>query len=124
MTLRILRIALIIIIPLILLMIFSSWIMEWVWLRELGYADIFRVLKSTQVMMFLGAFLLSGIYLMINFRFLARQLQNSRLVTTIIGSLNIAIPADRQYKVAAPRIHRRITDHRLYFCPGDHAAVG
>ena len=98
MTLRILRIALIIIIPLILLMIFSSWIMEWVWLRELGYADIFRVLKSTQVMMFLGAFLLSGIYLMINFRFLARQLQNSRLVTTIIGSLNIAIPADRQYK--------------------------
>ena len=98
MTLRFLRIALIIIVPIILLMLFSSWIMEWIWLRELGYSDIFRVLKGTQITLFFGAFLLSGAYLLINFRFLARLLKHSKLVALVTGSLNIAIPAERQYK--------------------------
>ncbi len=98
MTLRILRIALIIIVPIILLMLFSSWIMEWLWLRELGYSEIFRVLKGTQVMLFFGAFLLSGAYLLINLRYLASLLKHSKLVTLVTGSLNIAIPAERQYK--------------------------
>ena len=98
MTLRFLRIALIIIVPIILLILFSSWIMQWLWLRELGYSEIFRVLKGTQIMLFLGAFLLSGAYLLVNFRYLAGLLKHSRLVSLITGSLNIAIPAERQHK--------------------------
>lgn len=95
---RILRIALYILIPIILLMIISSWIMEWLWLSELGYSEIFRVLKSTQITLFISGFLLSAIYLLINFRYLAHQLSGSGLITTVIGNLNITIPADRQQK--------------------------
>ncbi len=98
MTLRILRIALFIIVPIILLMLFSSWIMEWLWLRELGYSDVFRVLKGTQALLFAGAFLISALYLLLNFRYLARLLRDSRLVSMITGSLNIAIPSNRQFK--------------------------
>ena len=98
MTLRILRIALIIIVPIVLLMLFSSWIMEWLWLRELGYAEIFRVLKGTQALLFAGAFLIAALYLLLNFRYLARLLRDSRLISMITGSLNIAIPSDRQFK--------------------------
>ncbi len=98
MAMRILRIALFILIPVILLMISSSWIMEWLWLRELGYTDIFRVLKSTRILLFAGAFLLAGLYMMINFRILGRRLRSSRIMTMVIGNLNITIPADRQQK--------------------------
>ena len=98
MKLRILRIALFIIVPIILLMLFTGWIMEWLWLRELGYTDIFRVLKGTQILLFTGAFFIAAIYLLLNFRYLARLLRDSRLVSLVTGSLNIAIPADRQHK--------------------------
>ncbi len=98
MTLRILRIALIIIVPIILLMLFSSWIMEWLWLRELGYADVFRVLKGTQLLLFTGSFLIAALYLLLNFRYLAHLLRDSRLVSMITGSLNIAVPYERQFK--------------------------
>lgn len=98
MTMRILRIALIILIPIALLIISTSWIMEWLWLSELGYSEIFRVLKSTQILLFVVSFLIAVAYLLINFRYLARRLSQSRLVTTIIGGLNITIPANRQHK--------------------------
>ncbi|MEX0680707.1 MAG: UPF0182 family protein [Balneolales bacterium] len=98
MTLRILRIVLFILVPLILLIITSSWIMEWLWLRELGYTEVFRVLKSTQLLLFSGTFFLSGIYLVSNFRWLARQMGPSRFVSILAGNLNIAIPPDRQQK--------------------------
>ncbi len=98
MSFRILRIALYIIIPIALLMLFSSWIMEWLWLSELGYTDIFRILKGTQILLFVGAFLVSAVYLLINFRYLAHMLRNSGLVSVVTGSLNIAIPAERQFK--------------------------
>ncbi len=98
MALRIFRIALFIIIPVVLLMISSSWIMEYLWLRELGYSEIFRVLKSAQLILFFGAFLLAATYLLINFRYLSHQLDDSRLVAILIGNLNVTIPADSRQK--------------------------
>lgn len=98
MTLRILRIALIVVVPVILLMLFSSWIMEWLWLRELGYSSVFRVLKGTQALLFTGAFVVAALYLLLNFRYLSGILRNSRLISIITGRLNIAIPSDRQHK--------------------------
>jgi uncharacterized protein len=98
MNMRILKIALFILIPLILLMISSGWVMEWLWLRELGYSEVFRVLKSTQIMLFLGAFLISGLYMAVNFRYLSNQLDHSGLISMIIGQLNITIPPGSRQK--------------------------
>jgi uncharacterized protein len=79
-------------------MLFSGWIMEWLWLRELGYSEIFRVLKGTQALLFTGSFLIAALYLLLNFRYLTHLLRDSRLVSMITGSLNIAIPYERQFK--------------------------
>lgn len=98
MKIHILRIILLILVPVILLMLLSGWLMEWLWLRELGYNEIFKVLKGTQALMFLGAFMISGLYLLFNFRFMGRVITDSRLMTIIAGSLNITIPMESQHK--------------------------
>ena len=89
---RILQIVLLAIIPLILLMAFSNWILEWLWLRELQYSEVFVVLKSARVLMFAASFLVAGLYLMVNFRILASRITESPLVTMIIGNLKLQIP--------------------------------
>lgn len=89
---RILQIALIAVIPLILLMAFSNWILEWLWLRELQYSEVFVILKSARVLMFAASFLIAGLYLMVNFRILASRITESPLVTMIIGNLKLQIP--------------------------------
>ncbi len=98
MAFRILRIALILLIPLILLIISTNWILEWLWLRELGYSEVFQVLKSAQVILFFGAIILAGAYVIFNFRILARRIGTISLMDTPIDNLNISIPPDRQQK--------------------------
>src|SRR5690554_1263828 len=63
-------------IPLFLLSVSSSWIFEWLWLNELGYASVFWVLRSTQLILIASAFLIAAFYFVINFRYLAGQLQH------------------------------------------------
>lgn len=95
---RILRIALIVLIPLILIIISTNWILEWLWLSEVGYTEVFQVLRSTQVLMFIGALLIGGSYLVFNFRYLARKIGTLRLMDTPIDNLNISIPPERQQR--------------------------
>lgn len=75
MTSRSLRLFIFIAVPLILLTISSSYIFEWMWMNELGYAQIFWTLRSTQVILSLAAFTLAAVYLAANFRYAARQLK-------------------------------------------------
>ncbi len=79
---RLIRLVIFIAIPLFLLSITSSWIFEWMWMRELGYAQIFWTLRSTQVILTSAAFLVAGLYLVYNFRYLAGQLQHANLAAT------------------------------------------
>ena len=76
---RLIKLVLLIAIPLILLSISSSWIFEWLWLKELGYDRVFWVLRSTQLILIVGAFIISAIYFTLNFRHLASQLKNINL---------------------------------------------
>ncbi|MCC5941801.1 MAG: UPF0182 family protein [Balneolaceae bacterium] len=76
---RLIKLVLFIAIPLILLSISSSWIFEWLWLKELGYDRVFWVLRSTQLILIVGAFVISAIYFTLNFRHLASQLKNLNL---------------------------------------------
>jgi uncharacterized protein len=76
---RILKIIGLIAIPLILLSISSSWIFEWMWLSELGYTQIFWTLKGTQITLVILSFLVAALYFILNFRYLAGQLQYANL---------------------------------------------
>lgn len=66
-------------IPLVLLSISSTWIFEWMWLNELGYARIFWTLRGTQLSLITVAFVIAAIYFTLNFRYLAGQLKFAKL---------------------------------------------
>jgi len=98
MSTRFIKIALLIIVPLILLSISSSWIMEWMWLNELGYSQVFWTLRTTQVLLIVGAFLISALYLVPNFRYIAEQLKHLNLHGTPLQGVNfdLSIPSQHQ----------------------------
>ncbi len=93
---RIIRIILILLVPVILIFISSNWILDWLWLSEVGHPEVFQVLRGTQVMLFLGALLIGGAYLVFNFRYLAKKIGTINLVDTPMDNLNISIPPERQ----------------------------
>lgn len=95
---RLLRIALIILIPFILLSISSSWILEVLWLSELGYSQVFWTLKTTQVILITVAFAVIGGYLVPNFRFLADQLKQISLTGTPLQGVDFDIQSPQQQK--------------------------
>ena len=95
---RVLRIALIIIIPLILLSISTSWIMEWLWLSELGYSQIFWTLRTTQIILITVAFAVIGSYLVPNFRYLADQLRHISFTGTPLQGVDFDIHSPHQQK--------------------------
>ncbi|MEX0648033.1 MAG: UPF0182 family protein [Balneolaceae bacterium] len=95
---RPIRIFLFIAVPLIILSIFSSWIFEWMWMKELGYASVFWTLRSTQILLSVAAFIVSGLYLVFNFRHLAKQLRFASLGGLQFQNLNINLSSEFQQK--------------------------
>ncbi|MDI6401242.1 UPF0182 family protein [Balneolaceae bacterium ANBcel3] len=98
MRINLIRLLLLILIPVLLLIMASSQIMEWLWLNELGYSHIFIVLKSTRVLLFIGALVLSFLYLKANFRLLAKHQASNTFFSLAIGNMNLSIPAKTQEK--------------------------
>lgn len=98
MSIRLLRIALIILIPFVLLSISSSWILEWLWLSELGYSQVFWTLRTTQVILVTVASAVIGCYLVPNFRFLADQLRQVNFTGTPLQGVDINIQSPEQQK--------------------------
>lgn len=100
MTSRPLRLFLFIAIPLILLTISSSYIFEWLWMKEIGYSQIFWTLRSTQIVLTILGFIFAGIYLVLNFRFAAKQLQFASFQNLQFPNLSINLSGDFQQKRA------------------------
>ncbi|WP_069130434.1 UPF0182 family membrane protein [Rhodohalobacter halophilus] len=94
MNLRVLRIIALIAIPLFLLSLSSSYIFEWMWLKELGYSQIFWTLRGTQVILTLLAFTVAALFFIPNFRFLAGQLKHANLSASPLQGSNINLDSD------------------------------
>ena len=94
MNLRLLKVLAFIAVPFILLSISSSWIFEWLWLRELGYAQIFWTLRTTQIILILAAFIVAALYFVINFRHLAGELKNVNLMGSPLQGSNINLTSE------------------------------
>ncbi|MEX0995103.1 MAG: UPF0182 family protein, partial [Balneolaceae bacterium] len=95
---RLLKLLLIIAIPLILLSVSSTWIMEWLWMSELGYSRVFWTLRGTQVLLTVGACFVAGIYLVLNFRYLADQLRYVNFTGTPLQNINLNLADPAQHK--------------------------
>lgn len=99
MSFKTIRLLLIVLIPLVLLSISSSWILELLWLSELGYSQVFWTLRTTQVILITAASIVIGGYLIPNFRYLAGQLQRISFSGTPLQGLNIDIQSSEQQKL-------------------------
>jgi uncharacterized membrane protein (UPF0182 family) len=53
---------------LLVIIAFSDWIMQWMWLSELDYSEVFWTMKKAQISLFILAFLLTGLYVGLNMR--------------------------------------------------------
>ncbi len=95
---RLLRLLLLIGIPLLLLTICSGYIFEWMWLNELGYSHVFWTIRGTQVLLTLGAFAISALYLVANFRILADRLRWVQFEGTPLQPLNIHFGSAARYR--------------------------
>lgn len=80
-----------ILIAFVLFAITSSWILEWLWLSQLGYEEIFVTRRTTQVLMFLAGFLVAFIYSAWNFRFMAGQFIYADIGSSPMQQMNIQL---------------------------------
>ena len=95
---RLIRLALFIIVPIILISISSSYIMEWLWIKQLGYEQVFWTLRGTQIILIVGAFILAGAYLVPNFRYLADRLKQVSFTGTPLQGVDINLSDPTQHK--------------------------
>lgn len=95
---RTLRLLAFIAVPLILFIISSSYVFEWMWLNELGYSQIFWTVRGAQASLTLIAFLIAGTYLVFNFRYLADRLRTISFMGTPLQNLNINLAIDSHFK--------------------------
>ena len=95
---RFIKLFLFIVIPLFLLSVSSSWIVELLWLSELGYASVFWTLKGTQISLIVAAFFVTALYLIPNFRKIASNLSHLSLAGTPLQQLNLDLGAPNQLK--------------------------
>ncbi|HLR76296.1 MAG TPA: UPF0182 family protein, partial [Balneolaceae bacterium] len=86
---NILRLILIIVAVVVVLIIFSDWIVELLWLDNLGYRDVFWTIKGTQVSLFIGALIVSLIYMIPNMNRLARNFRFMSFSHGPLAQLNL-----------------------------------
>jgi uncharacterized protein len=95
---RTIRLLIIIAVPLAFFFITSSYIFEWMWMNELGYAQIFWTVRGAQVILTLSAFLIAAIYLVLNLRYLADRLRSVSFTGTPLQNLNINLALESHHK--------------------------
>ena len=94
MSTRLIRLFLLIAVPLLLISISSSWIFEYLWLRELGYTQVFWTLRGAQVILTISAFTVAALYFILNFRYLASQLSFSNLQGTPLQGIDMNLSSE------------------------------
>ncbi|MDZ7693580.1 MAG: UPF0182 family protein [Balneolaceae bacterium] len=68
---------------------FSDWIVEWLWLNQLGYEQVFVTIKTTQILLLCGALLVALLYVLPNMHYLAKQFPGFSFGNSPMGQLNL-----------------------------------
>ena len=67
----------------------SDWIVEWLWLDNLGYEEVFWTIKETQILLFIGAFGIALMYVLPNMHVLAKRFQGISFGNSPLAQLNL-----------------------------------
>lgn len=73
----------------LILLSFSDWIVEWLWLDNLGYDQVFVTIKTTQVLLLGSALVVALIYVLPNMRVLAKHFPGFSFGNSPLGQLNL-----------------------------------
>lgn len=98
MTPRTLRLLLIVAIPILLLILSSSYLFEWMWMNELGYSSVFWTIRGAQLAMTIIAFFVASLYLIPNLRYLAERLRYASFTGTPLQNVNLNFSSESGYR--------------------------
>lgn len=79
---------------------FTDWIVEWLWMNDLGYSQVFWTIKLTQILLFVGALALALLYVLPNMHILAKRISYMRFGTSPLNDLNLNRFSPRQIRMA------------------------
>ncbi len=81
----------------------SDILVNWIWLKGVGYEDVFIQIKGTQLLLFAGALIVALVYILLNVRYLTKKLSPIRLNLgqTPMGEVNIRHVRPAQVKRVA-----------------------
>ncbi len=79
---------------------FSDWIVEWLWMDNLGYSQVFWTIKVTQILLFAGALALALLYVLPNMHILAKRFRYAGFGQSPLGELNLSQFTPKQIRLA------------------------
>lgn len=82
----------------VLIGIFSDWIIEWLWLDNLGYNQVFWTIKTTQILLLAGALVISLLYVIPNMRVLGKKFSTMHFGQSPLAQLNLHEISARKIK--------------------------
>lgn len=88
----------IILILLIISLGFTDWIVKLLWLKQLGYQDVFWTIKFAQIGLMVSAFVISVLFIGINLRILAKHMRKLDLMTTPLSKLQMNLNSPMAHK--------------------------
>ena len=83
------RIVLTLLLALLIIGGFSDWIVEWLWLDNLGYSQVFWTIKTTQILLFIGALVIALLYVLPNMNLLGKQFSTMSFGNSPLAKLNL-----------------------------------
>jgi len=89
-------------IPIIVLLIlvgaFTDWIVEWLWLDNLGYEQVFWTIKVTQGLLLVAALVIALLYVIPNMKLLAKKFSSFNFGQSPLAQLNIQSISPKKIK--------------------------
>ncbi|HKK47248.1 MAG TPA: UPF0182 family protein [Balneolaceae bacterium] len=83
------RIVAILILALLLVGAFTDWIIEWLWLGNLGYSQVFWTIKATQAILLVCSLAVALLYVLPNMHFLSKRFANMNFGQSPLSQLNL-----------------------------------
>ncbi len=83
------RILLPVLIIIVLAGVFSDWIIEWLWLENLGYDQVFWTIKITQSLLLIGALIVALLYVIPNMRILGNRFSTMNFGQSPLAQLKL-----------------------------------
>ncbi|HET6527911.1 MAG TPA: UPF0182 family protein, partial [Balneolaceae bacterium] len=92
------RIGIIVLLALLLIGGFTDWIMEWLWLDNLGYEQVFLTIKTTQILLFIGSLVVALLFILPNMTMLAKNFSYMSFGQSPLAQLNLQNITHAQFR--------------------------